>query len=62
MSRRSKHQTEEFKGEAVALVERSGKSVPEIAEELGMGLSTVEKHLRRAYAALVALRAADGDV
>ena len=36
MSRRSKQHTEEFKAEAVELVERSGKSVPEIAEELGL--------------------------
>lgn len=41
MSRRSKHHTEEFKAEAVELVERSGKSVPEIAEELGINARTL---------------------
>ena len=41
MSRRSKHHTEEFKAEAVALVESSGKSVPEIAEELGINQRTL---------------------
>lgn len=32
-----------------------------IARELGMGLSTVEKHLRRAYRALLELREGDAD-
>ncbi len=41
MSRRSKHHTEEFKAEAVELVESSGKSVPEIAEELGINQRTL---------------------
>jgi len=41
MSRRSKHHTEEFKAEAVELVERSGKGVPEIAEELGINARTL---------------------
>ncbi len=41
MSRRSKHHTEEFKAEAVELVEGSGKSVPEIAEGLGINPRTL---------------------
>jgi len=41
MSRRSKHHTEEFKAEAVELVEASGKSVAEIAEELGINARTL---------------------
>ena len=41
MSRRSKHQTDEYKAEAVELVERSGKSVAEIAEELGINERTL---------------------
>ena len=41
MSRRSRHHTDEFKAEAVSLVERSGKSVPEIAEELGINARTL---------------------
>lgn len=41
MSRHSKHHTEEFKGEAVELVEGSGKSVPEIAEALGINARTL---------------------
>ena len=41
MSRRSKHHTDEFKAEAVELVERSGKSVPEIAEDLGINARTL---------------------
>ena len=41
MSRGSKHHTDEFKAEAVSLVERSGKSVPEMAEELGINARTL---------------------
>jgi transposase len=41
MSRHSKHHTEEFKAEAVELVERSGKGVPEIAEDLGINARTL---------------------
>ena len=41
MSRGSKHHTEEFKAEAVELVERSGKSVPEIAVGLGINPRTL---------------------
>jgi len=41
MSRGSKHHTEEFKAEAVELVERSGKSVPEVAEGLGINPRTL---------------------
>jgi transposase len=41
MSRRNKHHTDEFKAEAVELVERSGKSVPEIAEDLGINERTL---------------------
>lgn len=41
MSRRNKHHTDEFKAEAVELVERSGKGVPEIAEELGINARTL---------------------
>jgi transposase len=41
MSRRNKHHTDEFKAEAVELVERSGKSVPEIAEDLGINARTL---------------------
>jgi transposase len=50
MSRHSKQHTEEFKAEAVELVERSGKSVPEMAEELGINERTlyhwIAKHKR----------------
>ena len=41
MSRRNKHHTDEFKAEAVELVEDSGKSVPEIAEDLGINARTL---------------------
>ncbi len=41
MSRRNKHHTDEFKAEAVELVERSGKGVPEIAEDLGINARTL---------------------
>jgi len=41
MSRRNKHHTDEFKAEAVELVERSGKSVPEIAADLGLNTRTL---------------------
>jgi len=36
-----------------------GETQRRIAEDLGMGLSTVEKHLRRAYAALLGLEDKD---
>ena len=52
MSRHSKQHTEEFKAEAVELVERSGKSVPEMADELGINERTLyhwmAKHKRGA--------------
>ena len=41
MSRHRKHHPEEFKAEAVELVERSGKRVAEIAEELGINARTL---------------------
>ena len=41
MSRRSKHHTEEFKAEAVTMVEQSGQSVAEIAEGLGINPRTL---------------------
>jgi transposase len=41
MSRHSQHHTEEFKAEAVELVEGSGKSVAEIAEDLGINARTL---------------------
>jgi len=41
MSRRNKHHTDEFKAEAVEMVEGSGKSVPEIAEDLGINARTL---------------------
>ena len=41
MSRRNKHHTDEFKSEAVELVERSGKGVPQIAEDLGINARTL---------------------
>jgi len=54
MSRQSKQHTEEFKAEAVELVERSGKSVPEIAEELGINARTLyhwmESHKAKPFA------------
>ena len=45
MSRRSQHHRDEFKAEAVELVERSGKSVPEIAEDLGINARTLDHGL-----------------
>ncbi len=41
MSKHSKHQTEAFKAEAVALVKTSGKGEPEIAEGLGINARTL---------------------
>ena len=41
MSSHSKHHTDEFKAEAVEFVESSGKSVPEVAEELGINPRTL---------------------
>jgi transposase len=47
MSRHSKHHTEEFKAEAVELVERSGESVSEIAEGLGINPRTLYHWIAR---------------
>ncbi len=41
MGRHNKHHTEEFKAEAIEMVERSGKGVPEIAEDLGINARTL---------------------
>ena len=41
MSRRNQQHTDEFKAEAVELVEGSSKSVPEIAEDLGINVRTL---------------------
>lgn len=38
-----------------------GEAQRDIARDLGMGLSTVEKHLRAAYAALVTLKSSDDE-
>lgn len=39
--------TEDFKQEAVRLVEKSGRTLQEIAADLGIGKSTLGKWLRR---------------
>jgi len=53
-------------GEPTATIFRrhrlQGQTQRAIAGELSMGLSTVEKHLRRAYAALLSTRKAGDDV
>ena len=41
MSKHSKHHTDEYKTEAVELVASSGKSVPEVAEALGINPRTL---------------------
>ena len=46
MSVRRKHYTEEFKLEAVRLVKESGGTQEEIAGDLGIGKSTLDKWLR----------------
>lgn len=38
--------TEEFKREAVRLVEVSGRTIPEIAADLGVGRSTLNRWIR----------------
>jgi len=43
MSKQQKYPTDEFRREAVRMLESSGKSVPELARELGIG----EKSLYR---------------
>lgn len=54
------HETIEAMGEPMASIFRrhrlNGDTQRKIAVDLGMGLSTVEKHLRRAYAKLIAFR------
>lgn len=45
MSKRRKHYTEDFKREAVRLVEESGRTQQEIAVDLGIGKSTLGKWL-----------------
>jgi transposase len=43
MTKRRKKYTKEFKIEAVRLLERSGRSQEEIAEELGMSSSSLSR-------------------
>jgi len=45
MRARRKHYTEDFKREAVRLVKESGRTQQEIAEDLGIGKSTLGKWL-----------------
>ena len=40
------HYTEEFKREAVRLVEVSGRSVPEIAADLGVGRASLSRWIK----------------
>ena len=47
MSSRQKKFTEEFKREAVRLVEESGRTMADIAEDLGVGKSTLGKWRRQ---------------
>ncbi|MAL78238.1 MAG: hypothetical protein CMN55_03880 [Sneathiella sp.] len=47
MSSRQKQFTEEFKREAVRLVEESGRTMADIAEDLGVGKSTLGKWRRQ---------------
>lgn len=46
MSKRRKHYTEDFKGEAMRLVKESGRTQQEIAGDLGIGKPTLGKWLR----------------
>ena len=39
--------TEEFKREAVRLTETSGRTIAEVADDLGLGLSTLSRWRRR---------------
>ncbi len=41
-----KHYTEEFKREAVRLVEVSGRPIPEIAADLGVGRATLNRWIK----------------
>jgi len=62
---RAIHEAIDAMGEPAAGIFRrhrlQGQTQRAIAEDLAMGLSTVEKHLRRAYAALLAFRKARDD-
>lgn len=62
---RAIHEAIDLLGEPAASIFRrhrlQGQTQRTIAEELDMGLSTVEKHLRRAYAALLEFRKANND-
>ncbi len=44
---RMKRFTEEFRGEAVRLVQTSGRTIGEVADDLGIGKSTLGKWLTR---------------
>lgn len=63
---RAIHEVIDALGEPTAGIFRrhrlEGQTQRAIAGELSMGLSTVEKHLRRAYAALLNFRKAGDDV
>ncbi|KZL07218.1 transposase [Pseudovibrio sp. Ad26] len=41
-----KHYTEEFKREAVRLVEVSGRPIPEITADLGLGRATLNRWIK----------------
>ncbi|WP_208989376.1 transposase, partial [Pseudovibrio sp. POLY-S9] len=41
-----KHYTEEFKREAVRLVDVSGRPIPEIAADLGVGQATLNRWIK----------------
>jgi transposase len=48
MSKREKRTfTEEFKREAVRLTETSGRTIAQVADDLGLGLSTLTRWKRR---------------
>ncbi len=40
------HYTEEFKREAVRLVEMSGRPIPQLATDLGMGRATLNRWIK----------------
>ena len=48
MSRQRRQFTPEFKQEAVALVVRSGQSTNQVAQELGIGQTSLSRWLRQA--------------
>ena len=53
---KQKNFTKEFETEAVRLAQTSGRTQREIAQDLGVGLSTLVRWIGRSYSAAIRMR------